>query len=485
MTYPRIASFKSPAQLRRHLERLGLAIELDDAILSAPASPLAQPLAYRGRTIGNRFCILPMEGWDGTPDGRPTELVRRRWRNFGRSGGKLIWGGEAVAVRHDGRANPHQLLITDATLAELESLREELVRAHAEACGTAKDLYVGLQLTHSGRFAKPNSQTRMEPVILYRHPILDRRFGIGPEHPVMSNGEIEALIAEFVRAAIDAGKIGFDFVDLKHCHGYLGHEFLSAHTRPGPYGGRFENRTRFLREIVAGIRRDAPDLDLGVRLSAFDLLPFRKGPDNVGVFETFEGEYPYAFGCNPGNPREIDLAEPKRFLALLRELGIRLVCVSGSSPYYSPHLTRPAAYPPSDGYLPPEEPLVGVARQLRVTRELKRAFPDLILVGSCYTYLQEYLPHVAQVEVRQGRVDFVGLGRMVLAYPPLPLDVLAGRGLDRKRICRTFSDCTTGPRNGLVSGCYPLDPFYRTRPEYEALQAIKVKGTRRPDAPRP
>ena len=473
MTYPRIASFKSPRALRAYLAELGLDLELDDEILPAPASPLAQPLVHRGRTIGNRFCILPMEGWDGTADGRPTDLVRRRWRNFGSSGGKLIWGGEAVAVRPDCRANPNQLLIVDATLGDLEALRQELVRSHREACGTAEDLYVGLQLTHSGRFAKPSGKSRLEPVILYHHPILDRRFGIGPDHPLLSDGEIADLVAEFVRAAVDARRIGFDFVDLKHCHGYLGHEFLSAHTRPGPYGGSFENRTRFLREIVAGIRRDAPDLDLGVRLSAFDLLPFTKGPDGVGIPERFEGPYPYAFGCDPERPLQIDLAEPKRFLALLRELDIRLVCMSGSSPYYSPHLTRPATFPPSDGYLPPEDPLVGVARQLAVAAELKREFPDLILVGSCYTYLQDYLPHVAQVEVRKGRVDFVGLGRMVLAYPPLPLDTLSGRGLDRKRICRTFSDCTTGPRGGLVSGCFRLDPFYRDRPEYQQLQTLK------------
>ncbi|MFA5027295.1 MAG: NADH:flavin oxidoreductase, partial [Candidatus Methylomirabilota bacterium] len=210
MTYPRIASFKSPRALRAYLAELGLDLELDDEILPAPASPLAQPLVHRGRTIGNRFCILPMEGWDGTADGRPTDLVRRRWRNFGSSGGKLIWGGEAVAVRPDGRANPNQLLIVDATLGDLEALRQELVRSHREACGTAEDLYVGLQLTHSGRFAKPSGKSRLEPVILYHHPILDRRFGIGPDHPLLSDGEIADLVAEFVRAAVDARRIGFD-----------------------------------------------------------------------------------------------------------------------------------------------------------------------------------------------------------------------------------------------------------------------------------
>jgi len=71
----------------------------------------------------------------------------------------------------------------------------------------------------------------------------------------------------------------------------------------------------------------------------------------------------------------------------------------------------------------------------------------------------------------------VGIGRMALSYPELPADVLAGRPLDGRRICRTFSDCTTAPRNGLVSGCYPLDPFYKDAPQRVALARVK-KGVR-------
>jgi hypothetical protein len=96
-----------------------------------------------------------------------------------------------------------------------------------------------------------------------------------------------------------------------------------------------------------------------------------------------------------------------------------------------------------------------------------------VFVGSAYSYLQEWLPHVGQRVLREGRADFVGLGRMVLSYPELARDVLAGRPLDRKRICRTFSDCTTAPRKGLPSGCYPLDPFYVKRPEAAELKEIK------------
>jgi 2,4-dienoyl-CoA reductase-like NADH-dependent reductase (Old Yellow Enzyme family) len=333
---------------------------------------------------------------------------------------------------------------------------------------------VGLQLTHSGRFAKPNRHDCLEPRILYRHPLLDRKFGLPAETPLLTDAEIERIIARFVDAAELAQQAGFDFVDVKHCHGYLGHEFLSAHTRPGPFGGSFENRTRFLREVVAGIRRRAPGLRVGVRLSAFDTLPFRPGDDGVGVPADAPSPCPYAFGADPADPLRVDLDEPARFLALLEELGVELVNLSAGNPYANPHLLRPALFPPSDGYGPPEDPLAGVARQVNACAALKARFPRLLIVGSAYTYLQEWLPHVAHHNVRAGRVDFVGLGRMLLAYPDFPADVLAGRPLDRRRICRTFSDCTTAPRHGLVSGCYALDPFYRARPEYAQLRAIKM-----------
>jgi 2,4-dienoyl-CoA reductase-like NADH-dependent reductase (Old Yellow Enzyme family) len=158
---------------------------------------------------------------------------------------------------------------------------------------------------------------------------------------------------------------------------------------------------------------------------------------------------------------------------LLNDLGIQLVCTTAGSPYYNPHIQRPAYFPPSDGYQPPEDPLVGVARQIKATAELKRLHPELILVGSGYTYLQDWLPHTAQAVVREGLVDSVGLGRMVLSYPDFPADVLAGKILTRKKVCRTFSDCTTAPRNGIVSGCYPLDPYYKERPEHKKLKQLK------------
>ena len=471
MAYPRIARLKTHAQFTHHVNELKLDLPCEEILESGIESVLAQPIDVHDFKIGNRFSILPMEGWDGTTDGKPTDLTRRRWKNFGRSGAKLIWGGEAVAVRHDGRANPNQLLINDLNLLEIESLRHDLVATHEADFGTSTDLLIGLQLTHSGRYSKPNAKDRSEPRIAQRNPVLDNRLGITDDSSMLSDDDLSRLIEDFVTAATLSEKAGFQFVDVKHCHGYLGHELLSGVDRPGKFGGSFENRTRFLRDIVQGIRANTSDLEIGVRVSIFDFLPYRPGDNRVGVPET-AGDPRLAFGSD-ATGTGVDLDEPSKFLELLKSLGIRMVCTTAGSPYYTPHIQRPAYFPPSDGYQLPEDPLAGVARQIEATAELKRQHPELVFVGSGYSYLQEWLPYVAQAVVREGQVDSIGLGRMVLSYPELPADVLAGKGMTRKKVCRTFSDCTTAPRNGIVSGCFPLDPYYKTRSEKKLLDRLK------------
>jgi 2,4-dienoyl-CoA reductase-like NADH-dependent reductase (Old Yellow Enzyme family) len=481
--FPSIGGLKTVADFKSLLAELDLTIPCDDELQAGPTSVLARPLQLENKTIGNRFCIHPMEGWDGTQDGKPTEATIRRWRNFGLSGAKLIWGGEAVAVRHEGRANPNQLLMCEDNKPGLAALRETVLDAHREISPNTDDLLVGLQLTHSGRFSRPNQKTKPEPRILYHHPTLDARVNVDSTYPLLTDGEIRSIIDDFIFASRVAAELGYDFVDIKHCHGYLGHEFLGAHTRAGDFGGSFENRTRFLREITAGIRAVTPGLKIGVRLSAFDLVSFKPDPEKStpgkmgpGIPDKYDSFLPYKFGfaVAEDRPEQYDLTEAIKFLSLLKELKIQLVNITAGSPYYNPHIQRPALYPPSDGYQPPEDPLVGVARQMVATRTLKQQFPDLILVGTAYTYLQEFLPFVAQAAVREGWVDSVGLGRMVLSYPELPRDVISGDVLAHKKICRTFSDCTTAPRNGLPSGCYPLDPFYKQSETGVQLKQIKA-----------
>jgi NADPH2 dehydrogenase len=472
--YPRIAALRTADAFADHLAAEGITLGFDRELEPPSSSPLARSFQVGDVRVGNRFCVLPMEGWDGTREGEPTDLTTRRWRNFGRSGAKLIWGGEAVAVRHEGRANPNQLMLTAATLPSIARLREQLVDAHRERFGADADadLFVGLQLTHSGRFAKPNLHERPEPLAAVANPVLDARFSGAV--PILSDDDISRVIDQFVAAAKLARDAGFRFVDVKHCHGYLGHELLGAHGRPGRYGGSLENRTRFMREIIDGIRATVAGLKVVVRLSAFDVVPHRKSSDGTGVPAIESDQYPAGFGLLT-NDHVLDaaLAEAKQVLQMLQDREVRWVCVTGGSPYYCPHAQRPALFPPSDGYEPPEDPLHGVARLIEATRLLKASFPKMVITGTGYSYLQEWLPHVAQHQVRHGHTDFVGLGRSMLSYPDLPADVLGGAALKRKHICRTFSDCTTGPRLGLVSGCFPLDPFYLSHPDGARLRDAK------------
>jgi NADPH2 dehydrogenase len=504
----RIPSLKTVEEFRNHVKSLGLDLPCEDQIVAGSASPLAQGIdgvTINGKRVGNRWAIHPMEGWDGTTTGGVTEEMLRRWQRFGESGAKLIYGGEAMAVRPDGRANPNQIIITEENKAGIASLRETLVKAHQERYGKTDDLVIGFQLTHSGRFCKPNDKKRMEPRVAFRHPILDRKFNVTSDAQMFTDAEIEELIQYYIRAAKLAWDVGADFVDIKHCHGYLLHEFLGAHTRPGKFGGSFENRTRILRDIVAGIRASGNKIEIGVRLSAFDFVPFKPDPAlsqpgklGPGIPEDYSHCLPYRYGfsVNPNNPVDYDLTETFQFAELCAQLGVKILNLSAGSPYYNPHIQRPAAYPPSDGYQPAHDPLIDVARQINVVRQIKahlsretnveRREPGQpstldprpstpILIGTAYSYLQEYLPHVAQYVVRNGWTDMVGLGRMVLSYPNILAEAVEKGSITPKQICRTFSDCTTAPRNGMISGCYPLDKYYSAKPEFQQLKEVKKK----------
>jgi NADPH2 dehydrogenase len=464
-----------------------LNIQIPAEALSEGPSPIAEPAKteINGKRPGNRIVIHPMEGWDGTTTGGISDEMRRRWKRFGESGAKMICGAEAMAVNPDGRANPNQLIINEQNKTGIAELLHILKTAHADMYGTTDDLVIGFQLTHSGRFCRPVDKQRWESRVAFRHPILDHKFKVTTDAQVMSDSDVEQLIADYIRAARLAKEIGADFVDIKHCHGYLLHEFLGAHTRPGKYGGSFENRTRILREIVEGIRAEGNTIDFGVRLSLFDKVPHRSDPEcsqpsklGPGIPEEFSHclPYKYGFGVNQDDPTQIDLTETFAFVEVMKQLGGKILNTTAGSPYYTPHLQRPAAFPPSDGYQPAYDPLIDVERQIQSVRKIKaRADDALFVIGSGYTYLQEFLAPVATAILREGWADAIGLGRAVLSYPAMLTDAAAGRSLEKKLICRTFSECTTAPRNGLISGCYPLDKFYTQRPEFAQLKELKKK----------
>lgn len=495
------------SQFRQYLGDYGIPITLTDEVEIAGTNPfcgfggpLARSYTIKGiqrysesnLTIPNRFAIQPMEGWDANLDGSPSEAVKERWRSFGRSGAGLIWGCEAVAVRHDGRANPNQLMLNDATSEDFVKLRQEIINEHRRFFPGMPRPIIGLQLTHSGRFASPNEHNSKEPRILYNHSLLSNDLSNNGHY--MSDADIRELIKDFIHAAVLAQKAGFDFVDIKHCHGYLGHEFLSAVDRQGSeFGGSFENRTRFLREVVEGIRREAPGLHIGVRLSAYDFVSYLKNEDGFGKPTPFTGErYSHAFGGD-GTGQGIDLEEPIRFLNLLEHLGIQMVNVTAGSPYYNSHIQRPTHIPPTDAYYTPVDPLATMALQFEVTAALKKYKPNMFFVGSGYTYAQEFFDRVAEANVENEKVDSVGYGRMVIPYPTAAADILNGNFMEKidpaslvsaeekafynssRSVCQLIGFCTTGPRNGYASDC-PIKKGFKDRAGFETFRALSRAG---------
>ena len=168
-----------------------------------------------------------------------------------------------------------------------------------------------------------------------------------------------------------------------------------------------------------------------------------------------------------------NLTETVEFVRLLEKLGFELSVGTIGSPYYNVHMQRPAWYAVADGYLMPENPLYNVSRHITAAKRLKELCPAMKLVASGLTALQEYLPEAAEYILENNYADFAGIGRMVLSYPQMPADVLAGKTLDRRRICRTFGECTNGPRHGMISGCFPLDDFYKKMPQAAKLRELK------------
>jgi 2,4-dienoyl-CoA reductase-like NADH-dependent reductase (Old Yellow Enzyme family) len=456
----RYFKFHSVADLAAESSRLGLDLRFSDDF-----SPLFWPASVGPLCAGNSLCIQPMEGCDGTLDGRPDELTYRRYQRFGAGGAKLLWG-EAAAVIDEGRANPRQLLVNDHTAAALERMLRECRQAHREIFGFDEDLVIGLQLTHSGRYSYRRPLLAVHDPVLDPRTVADKPTGlpVDASYPLLDDDYLERLPDLYVAAARIAQRVGFQFVDIKQCHRYLLSELLAAKTRPGRFGGSLENRTRLARTIIERIRAEVPGLVIATRLNVYDCIPYRKGEGrDEGEPCPWRPPLRSAWGTCEDDPLKPDLTEPLWWIGEMVRLGVALVNVSMGNPYATPHVLRPFEYPPPDGYETPEHPLVGVDRHFRLAEQVQRAFPQIPVVGSGYSYLQEYLFHAGAANVRDGRVTFVGVGRAALPMPDFARQLQEHGRLDRKRVCRTFSYCTALMRakhnelGQFATGCPPFD----------------------------
>lgn len=429
---------RSADGLRDEARRLGLDVPCRD-----DASILLEKASIAGRAVPNRLAVLPMEGADAEPSGAPSDWTRRRYRRWGAGGAGLIWC-EATAVRADGRSNPAQLMLKEGTLGGFARLVEETRAAARKAHGPGHSPLLVLQLTHSGRFSKPEGTPR--PLIVQHNPHLDPLHELPPDAELVSDDELAEIRDDFVEAADLAASAGFDAVDIKACHGYLVSETLAAHSREDSrYGGPFENRSRLLLEIVRHIREEAPGILVTSRLSACDAVPF-----------------PYGFGMDPDEPERIDLSEPKALAGLLGRAGVRFLALSLGIPAWKPHIGRPFDKPVPGGEVPPEHPLEGVARHLAAATEIQLSTPGLAVVGAGYTWLRAFGPRVGAAMVAAGRSSVFGLGRGALAYPDFAADLMDDGRLAPGKVCTTCSLCSYLLRRQKRVGCVVRDPAFKS-----------------------
>lgn len=446
--------YRTLDDLRADIAERGTSIRIADSY-----ERILEPVRIGRLTASNRMAVHPMEGCDGNVDGTPGELTFRRWRRFAEGGAALIWG-EATAIVSEARANPRQLLITPETAPELKRLLDETRAAHRRRFGAVDGFVVGIQLTHSGRWSHGG------PIIVQHGAAIDAVKRC-EDVAVLTDGDLDRLEDRFVDAAMLARDIGFDFVDIKQCHTYLLNELLAARTRDGAYGGDYEHRTRFVRNVFAKIRARAGDtIVLATRINVFDSLPYVEGPGRIGVPAAHEPPYEHGWGTDVSDPTQPNVAEPIRLIGDLRALGLALVNVTMGSPYYNSHIGRPFEKPPVDGYLPPEHPLTGVERHLSLTAAVQRAHPALPVIGTGYSWLRHYALHAGEASIAGGGVTMVGLGRGALAYPDFAADAIEHGAMARDKSCIGVSYCTALMRakhneyGQYATGCVPRDRIY-------------------------
>jgi 2,4-dienoyl-CoA reductase-like NADH-dependent reductase (Old Yellow Enzyme family) len=451
-------TYRTLNELQQETEELGLDHVRFEEDPERVRALLARPVRVGSFRCGNSIAIHPMEGCDGTTDGRPGELTCRRYERFGRGGAKLIWF-EATAVRGEARANTRQLWINEDTLGDLARLLETALQAHREVYGNADDVLAPLQLTHSGRYSVPRR------IIAEHNSVVDAKTSVPADYPVVSDDEIERLEDDYVRAAKLALKAGYRAIDLKVTHGYLLNELLGAKQREGRYGGSLENRTRFIRNVFGKIRAELGSrMMLAMRLGCYEGVPYRRDPaSGAGVPLPYAVPYRHGFGNDENDPLREDLAEVKQAIGWFRDWGLELLNVSMGCPYFNPHVGRPFEKPDDGNYEGPEHQLFGVERHFRIAGELQRAFPDLPMVGTGYSWLQVYAINAAARNIEDGNIRFYGAGRNALAYPDFARDALEHGRLQERQVCKTVTFCTylmrqkNHPLGQYPTGCPPFD----------------------------
>lgn len=402
-----------------------------------------------GFTSPNRMAIHPLEGCDGNPDGSPSDMSLRRYTRFAKGGAGLIWF-EAIAICEEARANPRQLYITEQNKENFKKLIDEIRKARSEVSNKKQILIA--QLTHSGRYSKPNGIA--SPICAYDNLEL-RESSRLPESAFTyaTDDYLDTLPDRFAYTALLLKEAGFDGVDVKACHGYLLGELLSAFEREGKYGGPFENRIKLLTSSFKKVK-DAcgNDFIVSCRLNLFDAY--------------------VKTGTNPGwggSVNEMDLTEPIKLIGILRDMGMKVINITMGNPYHNPHINRPYN---TGGYKPPEHPLTGLGRLLEGSAKVKEEYPDMIVVGTGYSWFRNLAPNVAAYEINNNRTDMMGMGRAAFAYPDFANDIINHDRMFPSKSCLTCSLCTKIMRAGKITGC----PVRDQEVYLPILREVRING---------
>lgn len=233
---------------------------------------LFSPLILRGVTFANRVWVSPMCQYSAV-NGVATNWHDVHIGAFASGGAGMIMM-EATGVSPEGRISTQCLGLWNDEQAE--RLKPIVEFAHQ------METKIGIQLAHAGRKGSCLPPWSDHPMASLDEGgwecVAPSAISFGGKYPTprsLTEKEITELVNAFALAAKRAVAAGFDLVEIHAAHGYLIHQFLSplSNTREDEYGGSFENRIRFLLEIIDSVRSAIPDsMPLFLRISASDWL---------------------------------------------------------------------------------------------------------------------------------------------------------------------------------------------------------------------
>ncbi|MDO5014778.1 MAG: FAD-dependent oxidoreductase [Clostridia bacterium] len=377
---------------------------------------LFSPMKIGNVTIKNRIVMTPAEMNLNRPDGTPTERSIAYHERRARGGAGLIIPGIC-------RVNDWNALTSFGQLSMSHDYHIEPMKKLVEAVHK-HDAKIAIQLHHAGRQVNgivynflpfvlpiekvfPNFMQKMfkmmTPILesslidlntfsifsVYAPSKVEKSAHVSPPNRAMTKREIKKVIQDFINAAVRCQKAGIDIVQIHAAHGYLINQFLSPNTnhRTDEYGGSFENRLRFLDEIILGIREKCgKDYPIMVRLTVDEMY------EKIG---------------KPGKGYTIE--EGKKIAKHLEELGVDALDITS------------AGYDTYNYWLEPTSFEVGWRDYL--TAEIKSVVKTIPVGGAAFIRS----PKQANELIETGNRDFVGSARNFFSDPDWANKAYEGR----------------------------------------------------------